>query len=233
MFNGGYHNWKTQEDKSYFGSDPSDRDISGASVIFRNNTSTAGDPRGAIYNNGTVIIGEPAVGFSAEVQWKYPDTYSENPPVPADYIPGLIIGRSDGEFDTGRIYQESHTPGEDGSDLYVFRCEGDLYTEIRVTDRHDGIYHLEIIDLPESDDFTLSVNAIPKYDTTVSGSMAEGFTIVNTFREDAIPTATPAPTQTPTAMPTAVPTATPDAQGMDFFRLLESAGQLPQTGISD
>ena len=230
MFNGGYFNWKKDASGNFWTAEPSDRNIFDARVLMKGNEVHPEDidNGGAfvIVNYGQLFVGEPGTSFSGEIRWEYPEGYSEEPPAPEDFIPELVISRSGGDFDPGRIYQASHTTDEDANDLYVFRAEGDRSLEIRVTDRHDGKYSFEIADLPEFDDFLLNVNAIPKYDTVVSGSMAEGFTIVNRFREDAVPTPTPTPTLTPE------PTATPEVYSIDMFRLIGQMEKLPETGFS-
>ena len=233
MLNGGLHHWKSDDSGQYFGTEPSDKDISGALVLMENNSHRSeweeSPSSSVIYNVGTVYIGEPGTDLKIEVRWEYPDGYSEEPPAAGDYLPFIGFVKGGEPFDPGTPVLISHTREEDGSDVYTFRGADDVYTEYTLVDKHDGVYAVTAADLPESADYRIAAMALPKYESEVSGDQSAGFLIVNRFREDAIPTPTPLPTETPLPMPTREPEPTSD--GMEFFLLPEDLEVLPKTGF--
>ena len=146
-------------------------------------------------------------GFSVQVIWDDIADAGKIRPNPEAYLKTLKVSNGKRDIDLGGfILEETRT--EDRVVHYLFRSTENPYYTVKLTDGRDNLYTLEIGGLPaepgdEPGNYEVTQD-LPAYETEISGSMAEGYVIRNSF--------------------------TP-VQSMEFFRLLEESGKLPQTGL--
>ena len=198
MFNGGHHNWEsavfqvpvgTSDWGTYIGGHPSNEDISGARVIFRNNRADDGDANGwggAIFNLGQMIIGEEGTSFHVVKNWKNDSAYPIDRPSVPELLEALQVFTNGTLYPLGEPKLLEEEVLQDGTTRYLYNFSEDISVSASVTVSDKDSLDFLIEGLPKFIDgaevsYTVDEKVDPEYTYEVSGNMTEGFVITNTF----------------------------------------------------
>ena len=220
-----------------YGSSPTDKSIENASVIIQNNqigTNQADQTEideyeneykdiafgygAGIYNDGILEIGEPGTGFTITKVWDDEENAAGKRPTPQNFLSSLILSADGEAYDLGKIVPSPYSPDPDDPKLSVFDCEKDIFVTITVLEQQDdNTWLITFEGLPKFNDDGSEIiwtvdESLRYYSAEVSGDMTDGFSIVNTPKEE--------------------PESEPDRRELTFYRLLPQMDILPKTGFS-
>ena len=199
------------------GSHPTNTDISGAQVIIQNNSQecdeseecTVYNSGAGIYNLGLLEIGDPETSVKITKKWDDEGAEAKRPD-PAVFLNGLRFSADGEAYDLGTASLVSGS-GEENGNGSLYQMSGDRFVYIQVETGEDS-WTILVEGLPKLNTegqeirWTLDED-LKRYSGEISGDMAEGFVITNTYISE------------------------PEPQRPDFYLLEDCIEVLPQTGF--
>ena len=198
---------------------PDSSDIDNARVIIKNNfTGTVERTWSSLFDNvyasgagifnaGLLEIGQPGTTLNITKIWNDPVRFNEGNA--EAFLNSLRFFAGDHLYNTGKITCAETLNAGDGN---YFSCKAgsDIYVDIEVFESNENEWTISVKDLPKLEDGQQIVWSIreedPKYDAEISGSLEEGFTIINTLK--------------------------PEEPGQTWYRIFDNMTVLPKTGFS-
>lgn len=242
------------------GTNISDPDISGASVIIQDSevhiNASNGDEEsgkhlspefmgngGGIGNNGLLVLGEDPKSLTIYKKWEDQNDRWGYRPSPAQFLEDLSTMRNNIEYDFGP-YELISSDQDPAKDTWIFSSSKDPFITAAVEDLHNDEWNIVFSGLPQ--DLYIAEKSSGHYEASLSYDTPWEIRLINRVIEPTAtpictPTNTPSPTptatETPTITMTSIPTLTitPTAAETPVkapeFYLLEGLDLLPQTGF--